>query len=144
VIIGLHNYNKRPANNFSLSAATINLLKSATKELNNVTFIAFGNPYALKLVELGNNVFPIAAYEDDAVVHNLVFDMLVGNDGFTGRLPVTVSPQLPFGKGYNVGKKKVTARLLQAIRNRDWMAYNRLISLQTMLYEMVPPPEFQY
>ncbi len=108
VIIGLHNYSKRPANNYGISGPALNLLKVATAQLSNAAFITFGNPYALSLGTLSANVLPIAAYEDDAIAQNVCFDMLIGNSDIVGKLPVTVTPQLKYGTGFEIGKKKVS------------------------------------
>ncbi len=115
VVIGLHNYNKRPANNFSICAANLNLIDKATATLNNVIFLAFGNPYVLKFVNTGKNVMPIAVYEDDDIAQNICFEALLGNIDIDGQLPVTVKTDLPFGTGYTISKKKtlLTMMLLQ-------------------------------
>ncbi len=125
VVIGLHNYNKRPANNFSISAASINLLQQATATLQNVVCIAFGNPYALKYVNNKATVMPIAAYEDDAIVQQICFDMLKGDVAIEGELPVTVSAALPYGSGFTIAKKKVSLTMMLqqldiAYQNYNW------------------------
>jgi beta-N-acetylhexosaminidase len=130
VIIGLHNYNKRPANNFNISAASLNLLQQASANLSNVICIAFGNPYALKYVSNGKNVLPIAAYEDDAIVQQLCFDMLKGEAAMEGELPVTVSAALPYGTGFVVTKKKTSLTMMLQQLDIAWQNYNWWMQLR--------------
>jgi beta-N-acetylhexosaminidase len=113
VVVGLHNYSKRPAGNFGLSNASTILLKEITKQVTNVTFIAFGNPYAVGLANLGKNVLPIVAYEDDAIAQNICFEVLIGQQAVKGTLPVTVTPELKFGAGFTTDKKKVLTIQMQ-------------------------------
>jgi beta-N-acetylhexosaminidase len=130
VIIGMHNYNKRPANNFSISAASLNLIKQATASLPNVVCIAFGNPYALKYVSNSKNVLPIAAYEDDAIVHQLCFEMLKGNIDMDGELPVTVSADMPYGSGFAIPKKKTSLTMMLQKLDIAWQNYNNWMLLR--------------
>jgi beta-glucosidase-like glycosyl hydrolase len=138
VVVGLHNYNKRPASNFLISAASTQLLKEITKQVKNVTFIAFGNPYALKLANLGSNVMPIAAYEDDVIAHNVCFEMLLGNDMMVGSLPVTVTSELKYGTGFQIGKKKLSTKLIQYLKDSNWRSYNEWTALHRKLLLTMP------
>jgi beta-N-acetylhexosaminidase len=130
VIMGLHNYNKRPASNFMMGTGSLQLIDKATAQLPNLTFIAFGNPYALKYVNEGKNVLPICAYEDDAIVHNIIYDVLTGYADMNGSLPVTVKATMPFGTGYVVSKKKSLVMLwMQQVEYRLWL-YKEWMLLQ--------------
>jgi beta-N-acetylhexosaminidase len=144
VVVGLHNYNKRPASNFLISASSINLLQQITKQLSNVTFVTFGNPYAIKLANLGNNVMPIAAYEDDIIAQNVCFEMLVGNQEIIGTLPVTVTPELKFGTGYQISKKKALAKLMLQKLDLAWTSCKQLMLLHKMQYKKVLPLEWLF
>lgn len=95
VVIGVHNYSRRPAGNYGLSDNTIELLKKVQK-FNAINFV-FGNPYALKYVCTAKNL--VACYEDDAITQNAAADLLKGKWDAKGKLPVTVCDELQVGNG---------------------------------------------
>ena len=95
VIAGLHNFSRRPANNFALSNPTVYLI-NRLQQANTITLI-FGNPYAIKNIAHANNL--LACYEDDDITQQAAMDILLGKIEPKGKLPVTVSEQLPYGKG---------------------------------------------
>jgi beta-N-acetylhexosaminidase len=95
VIVGLHNYSRRPANNFGLSNASVYLL-NGLQQPKTITLV-FGNPYALKNIANAPNL--IACYEDDEVVQEAAFALLEGRVQPKGKLPVTVTDNLKFGDG---------------------------------------------
>jgi beta-glucosidase-like glycosyl hydrolase len=126
VIIGVHNYsmlNGKGTNKILINETNKILIQQATANLPNAICIMFGNPYALKYINVGKNVFPIAAYEDDAIVQNLVYEMLTGNIGMQGKLPVTVQPSLPYGTGFLVGKKKISLALVHRLLKMFYESY---------------------
>lgn len=96
IIVGLHNYNRRPANNFGLSKDAVTLLQAVEQKKNAIVF-SFGNPYAIKNCCNAQNL--IACYEDDAFTQLAAVALLQGKINATGKLPVTVCEQLPFGTG---------------------------------------------
>jgi len=96
VIIGLHNYNRRPANSFGISVAEKVLIGQLQKEVPTVT-VAFGNPYAIQYFCEAPTV--VAAYEDDDVTQQAVADLLFGKLGPKGKLPVSVCNNFPSGSG---------------------------------------------
>ncbi len=100
VVIGIHNYNRKPDNNFGLSAAAIDLAKQLQEKTSSITFI-FGNPYAIKNFCNASNL--VACYEDDAIVQNAAADLLQGRFSAKGKLPVTVCDQYKFGSGITAG-----------------------------------------
>ena len=95
VVVGLHNYSRRPANNFGLSNASVYLLNGLQKP-NTITLI-FGNPYAIKNINHAPNL--IACYEDDDLTQEAAVNLLSGNIQAKGTLPVTVAENLKFGDG---------------------------------------------
>lgn len=96
IITGLHNYSRRPANNFGLSNASVYLVSELSKNNQNITLV-FGNPYAIKNVSSATNL--LACYEDDSITQNTTADWLSGKIQAKGKLPVTVSDSLKFGSG---------------------------------------------
>jgi len=95
VIIGLHNYNRRPANQFEIPQSIINFLNSPGHE--NWTHLIMGNPYAVANFANINNI--LFAYEDNEYTQKAVYNWLQGKQEAVGKLPVTVSPNLPVGIG---------------------------------------------
>ncbi len=96
VIIGMHNYSRRPANNFGLSGAAIKVVNELQKAMPAITFV-FGNPYAIKNVAKAPNL--VACYEDDEITQQAAADLLQGKIVAKGKLPVTVTDQLKYGAG---------------------------------------------
>ncbi|MBB1286287.1 serine hydrolase [Flavisolibacter sp. BT320] len=86
VVIGLHNYAPRPANNYGISKAAIDLINNL-QDQNALTFV-FGNVYAAQ--NFCNATTLVAMYEDDAAFHNAAADFLQGGLAAKGTLPVTV------------------------------------------------------
>ncbi len=95
IIVGLHNYSRRPANNYGLSNASIYLLNELQQ--SNTISLVFGNPYAIKYISKPSNL--VAAYEDDELTQEAVVKLLEGTIQPKGKLPVSVSDNLKFGDG---------------------------------------------
>lgn len=100
VIIGVHNYSRRPANQFGISDAAYRLINQVQAQMPAVTFV-FGNPYAIKNIA-ATSANLIACYEDDNITQQAAADVLQGKIIPKGKLPVTVSDQLIFGAGITV------------------------------------------
>ncbi len=96
VIIGIHNYNRAPANNFGISKQAVDLVTQLQQRTNAVTLV-FGNVYAVKNWCNAKNL--IACYEDDDIIQNTAIDLLQGKIGAKGRLPVTVCDNYKYGSG---------------------------------------------
>jgi beta-N-acetylhexosaminidase len=109
VVIGMHNYSRRPANNFGLSNPSVYLLNLLQN--NNAVTLFFGNPYAIKNCNYAPNL--LACYEDDDLTQLAAFDILIGTSQPKGTLPVTVSPDLKFGNAvvYNDYFPQVSAEV---------------------------------
>lgn len=96
VIIGVHNYSRRPAGNYGLSNPTVYLMNELQKLQTSVSLF-FGNPYAIKNACNAPNV--IACYEDDDITQNAAADLLEGKIQPKGKLSVTVCDAFQFGAG---------------------------------------------
>ncbi len=96
VVIGIHGYNRTPANNFGLSKIAVELVKQL-QEQNNTISLVFGNPYAIKNFCSAKNL--VACYEDDEYTQQAAIDLLEGKIAAKGKLPVTVCAEYKFGNG---------------------------------------------
>ncbi len=96
VIIGLHNYNRFPANNHGITPSAMKLLQQLQSE-NRTIMLAFGNPYILG--KFCDTKTLVACYEDDAITQDVAADVLEGKIYPKGTLPVTICPELKFGHG---------------------------------------------
>ncbi|HEY0679475.1 MAG TPA: glycoside hydrolase family 3 N-terminal domain-containing protein [Chitinophagaceae bacterium] len=96
VVIGLHNYNRFPANNYGISAAARSLIQQLQQHGKAITF-AFGNPYVLS--NSCESKVLVACYEDDEITQEAAADLLQGKITPKGKLPVTVCPELKYGTG---------------------------------------------
>lgn len=94
VVIGIHNYNRYPSNDFGISSYALALVRQIQQ--NNSTIIFdFGNPYALKNFCDANNL--VACYEDDFITQYAAADLLEGRILAKGTLPVTVCDNYKYG-----------------------------------------------
>jgi beta-N-acetylhexosaminidase len=102
VIVGLHGYNRRPANHFEIPAATLQFLNEMGHE--NWMHLIFGNPYAVGDFSKINNI--LFAFEDTKYSHDAVQKWLEGKLQAGGTLPVTISPELQYGMSSEAALKK--------------------------------------
>ncbi len=93
VIVGLHNYSRRPANHFQIPSFILQFLNQPHPQ--NWIHLILGNPYAV--ADFKNIANILFAYEDNEYVQKAVLQWLQGNTKATGQLPVTVSDNLPYG-----------------------------------------------
>jgi beta-glucosidase-like glycosyl hydrolase/CubicO group peptidase (beta-lactamase class C family) len=96
IVIGIHSYNRYPANNFGISKAAINFVQQLQHQTNNITFV-FGNPYAIKNFCDAKNL--VACYEDDSITQNAAIAILEGTHIAKGKLPVAVCDNYKYGSG---------------------------------------------
>lgn len=96
VVLGLHNYNRFPANNFGVSNAAMSLIKNLQQQQKTITF-AFGNPYLVQ--HFCDSKVLVACYEDDDITQSAGADLLLGKFTAKGQLPVTVCDAFRFGAG---------------------------------------------
>ena len=100
VVIGIHQINRRPANNFDISKDAVSFINSLQQRTKAIT-ILFGNAYAAKNWCYARNL--VVAYEDDSTVQNVALDMLEGKLPYKGTLPVSVCENLK----YEIGRAHV-------------------------------------
>ena len=105
VVVGLHNFNRRPANNFGISQNALDLL-SKVQGANTINF-CFGNPYAVANLCGANNI--VVCYEDDEITQKAGIQLLQGTNQPEGKLPVTVCDNFAFGTGIETASYFETA-----------------------------------
>jgi beta-N-acetylhexosaminidase len=96
IVVGLHNYNRFPANNFGISSTAIWLIKQLEQQFKTVTMV-FGNPYIIRNFCEAKTL--IACYEDDETTQDVAADLLNGKFSALGKLPVTVCANFTYGSG---------------------------------------------
>ena len=96
VVIGLHNYSRRPAKQFGISTPAMQLAQGLLKHPKSVMLL-LGNPYAARYVCDARHL--VTSYEDNDLVEEKVFELLTGKIQPQGTLPVTVCASLPHGSG---------------------------------------------
>ncbi|MBX2931534.1 MAG: serine hydrolase [Chitinophagaceae bacterium] len=96
IIVGVHNYSRRPNNNFGINDSAVSLIQYLAEKENTI-IVDFGNPYAIKNFCGAKNL--IACYEDDSITHQAAINLLKGNITAKGKLPVTVCDNFKFGDG---------------------------------------------
>lgn len=111
VIVGLHNYNRKPANHFEIPNNLIQFLNRKGHEA--WTHIILGNPYAVANFPSIQNI--LFAYEDNIQTQNAVVQWLEGSIEAVGVLPVTVTDQLTFGTGHTTISSTQTKVEQQAV-----------------------------
>ncbi len=85
IIVGIHDFNNRPANNYNISPAAIDLWKKLNF-IKTSTFV-FGNVLASQ--NFCDAYTLVAAYQDDAITQQAAADMVRGSIPFRGTLPVS-------------------------------------------------------
>jgi beta-N-acetylhexosaminidase len=86
VIIGVHNTNFGPSNNYGLDPEAIAFLLQASCR-NNVMVVLPGNAYVMQYFCGGGSI--MVGYENDTLSELAIADVLMGRSKAKGRLPVT-------------------------------------------------------
>jgi beta-glucosidase-like glycosyl hydrolase/CubicO group peptidase (beta-lactamase class C family) len=116
VMIGVHNFSNRPANNYGISRSALSLWRKINKP-NSITLV-FGN--VLAAANFCEAAALVTCYQDDDITRNVAMEFLQGKTGATGKLPVRVCNFLPgFGieipQSVNGAQQLTRARHLQSI-----------------------------
>lgn len=99
IIIGIHDYSLRPANNFGISPPAIELYKGLNF-IKTITF-TFGNILASK--NFCDAWTLVGCHQDDDITQRAAADFLEGKTPASGKLPVSVC-NFKFGDGFAVAK----------------------------------------
>ena len=112
VVIGIHQINRAPANNFGISKDALSVIRSIQENKPSL-LVVFGNAYAAKNWCDAKNL--IVAYEDDSTVQHTFMDMLQGKLKYKGHLPVTVCEAYNYGSGIATSATSLTTDTIRRI-----------------------------
>ncbi len=99
VVIGIHGFSLRPANNYGIPKTAMDLWDSV-RSSRSASFV-FGNVYATQMFAGANAL--VAMYQDDEITQNAAADFLQGKLAATGTLPVSVGENT-FGSGIAINR----------------------------------------
>jgi len=128
VVVGIHNYSNRPANNYAISSAAINLWKKLNSS-KTISFV-FGNVLAAENFCEAPTL--VASYQDDDITQQSAADLLEGKIVSMGRLPVSVC-QYKIGDGVVHGGVKP----LKAATSRE-----RFSAIDSIIYDGIAKRAF--
>ncbi|RYY90927.1 MAG: serine hydrolase [Chitinophagaceae bacterium] len=116
VLVGLHDYSLRTANNFGISPSAIRLWNRVNRP--TTATLLFGNVYAAKNFCAGNTL--VTFYQDDSLTEATAWQFLREGLPAKGRLPVTVC-DIPFGTAAAVG------RFVPVGSSAPWLAIDSIV-----------------
>lgn len=99
IVIGIHNFSNRPAQNYGISQPAMRLWDSLQSH-RSASFV-FGNVYAVRMFDHAHTV--VAMYQDDDITQNAAVDFLQGKIASGGTLPVTIDSNL-YGSGIVINR----------------------------------------
>ncbi|MEI6947997.1 glycoside hydrolase family 3 N-terminal domain-containing protein [Paraflavisolibacter sp. H34] len=115
VVIGVHDYSIRPANNYGISPAAIRLWEGLQKN-RSVTFL-FGNIYAARNFDSAKTL--VAMHQDDTLTQNVAVGFISGEATAKGKAPVTVG-DFHYGTG-------LTMRNLHPVTGSYWLGIDSIV-----------------
>ena len=90
IIVNIRNTSSYPSKNYGITNNMVDFVNKIKKS-KNVVFNLFASPYALDKFSLDNNADAVLiGYEDNAMVANAIFDIMVGKRSPMGKLPVSL------------------------------------------------------
>jgi len=95
VIMGIHNFSNRPANNYGITNSSLSLWRRLNKP-NSITLV-FGNVLAAANYCDANVL--LACHQDDNITRHIAADLLKGKADAKGKLPVRVCE---YAAGYGI------------------------------------------
>ena len=121
VVIGIHNFSNRPANNYGITNSSLSLWRRLNKT-NSITLV-FGNVLAAANFCEANAL--ITCHQDDNITRQVAADFLKGKVSGVGKLPVRVC-NYPAGFGIDIAavekpgpseKRAIMAQAIDSIVN---------------------------
>ena len=113
VVIGIHNFSNRPANNYGITNSSLSLWRRLNKA-NSITLV-FGNVLATANFCDANAL--IACHQDDNITRHAAADLIKGKNSASGKLPVRVCK---FAAGFGIDVAAVEKA--NPLMKKAWMA----------------------
>lgn len=101
VIVGFHKDNSTAYKPYKISDSSKKILAELSKN-HHVILNVFGSPYALKDVDISKISTVVISYENNDDSMTATANAVNGLSEITGRLPVVVNKNLPFGMGIDL------------------------------------------
>ena len=101
VVIAFLNTNERTGKNFGLTDLQKKFVEDVAKT-QATTLIWLGNPYALSKLNHKDLKGIVVGYQDDDETQTHAANLVLNGQSQTGKLPVSINNDLPFGTGSNV------------------------------------------
>ncbi|NTW34298.1 MAG: serine hydrolase, partial [Bacteroidetes bacterium] len=99
VIVALLSTNNLPAGNFGIIHKSLDFIDTLQKQ-NNIILNVFANPYTLSLFKNIECIDAlILSYQNNIYAEELSAQLIFGGIASKGKLPVTVTPELPLNTG---------------------------------------------
>ncbi|MFL5807931.1 MAG: serine hydrolase, partial [Flavisolibacter sp.] len=117
LIVGIHNYALRPANNYGISQTAMALWDSL--QGNTTAAFVFGNVYATQNFYNSNTL--VAMHQDDDITQNVAADFVEGKLASTGTLPVTIG-------GNTYGSGVVINRFIPTGTSPAWLVIDSIVN----------------
>lgn len=127
VIVSLHQMTRKAANNYGISDAALNFIRTLQQQ-TNVTVLVFGNPYSLKAFDRSTTL--LEGFEDNRFSQQAAAQALFGGIQLKGKLPVTASPTLQGGVGITTEppmRLKYTIPEEVGINSTDLLAIDKIV-----------------
>lgn len=131
VLISLHDMSKYGKKNFGVTQSSIDLINKIA-EKKKVILTVFGSPYALKFFE--NIPSIIMSYNDESLVQDITAQSLFGANAFKGKLPVSASGVMQYGRGLYRG---AVQRLGFSVPERVGLESEKLKEIDELAQEMI-------
>jgi len=97
IVLAIHDNRSRPRSELPLNEPTVNFIdKLAGRRTISVMFT---NPYALNSVDVMRSASVLLAYQNDFFMQKAALKVVLKQLKPTGKLPVTISKDLKYGKG---------------------------------------------
>lgn len=140
VIIGLHDYSKRPKNNHGLSTGLINMINELSSS-TMVIVVAFGSPYVWKVIK--GKVTAIQAFENDEIAQDFCAQALFGVFKISGMMPVTPSPEIVVGQGKIIKSNGRLGYVIPEVVGLNSDTLDKMVSLVEKMMETKAAPGCQ-
>lgn len=140
LIIGWFDVNRRSGDRLRLQELN-DFIKTNIPPTTKVIYCHFGNPYVLD--ELKDLSTIICAYENRGYTQEIVPQIIFGALAPRGKLPVTICPEMPYGKGETFQPIKRIGISRPELEGLDTYTLNEIESIATKAIDTLATPGCQ-